>query len=157
MTNSPLAAKRIERSNVLLPITLAAPGEVPRSLHVLPGDMVQLHITVMPKDVMLSWKGEVRRGGEVLARFSHSTLFGMLLCTEDLLRTSPEFVPRLDPWGKARMTLLSLCDGQRKLREIEQEVLRRHPDLFPSQSAAATFVASVVTRYTLTPDSTLQR
>ena len=45
------------------------------------------------------------------------------------------------------MTVLELCDGRRPLGEIETEMLRRHPQLFDTPSAAASFVAEVVTRY----------
>ncbi len=51
------------------------------------------------------------------------------------------------PWGDARLSVLTLCDGQRPLAEVEQEVFRRHPKLFRSSQEAATFVAEVVTRY----------
>ena len=70
-----------------------------------------------------------------------------LLALEDLTRTRPDYVPRLSPWGLARRTLLTLCDGRRPLAEIESELCRRHPELFASPAAAAGFVAEVVTRY----------
>ena len=85
--------------------------------------------------------------GTTPVRFTHSTLKGMLIAREDLRRTDPTSVPSLSPWGTARLTVLTLCDGKRPLAQIEQELFRRHPDLFPSHSNAATFVAEVVTRY----------
>jgi hypothetical protein len=42
---------------------------------------------------------------------------------------------------------LELCDGQRALSEIEQEVYHRHPGLFRSPGQAAAYVAEVITRY----------
>jgi hypothetical protein len=39
-----------------------------------------------------------------------------------------------------------LCNGKRRLSEIEQEIFRLHPKLFKI-AAEATFVAEVVTRY----------
>ena len=72
---------------------------------------------------------------------------GMLLSQEDLQRTRPDLVPSLTPWGHARQTVLSCCDGSLPLAAIEQEVLRRHPGLFPNLAAASAFVAEVVTRY----------
>jgi hypothetical protein len=71
----------------------------------------------------------------------------VLVSEEDLRRTRPDFVPSLTRRGKARLSALSLCDGQRPLREIEQEIYRRHPTLFHSFQEAATFVAEVVGRY----------
>jgi protein arginine N-methyltransferase 1 len=83
------------------------------------------------------------------ARFRQSTLKGMLLSREELRRTHPAFVPRLTPRGDARLSVLNLCDGQRPLADIEREVFERHPDLFRTLGEAATFVAEVVTRYSL--------
>jgi len=40
-----------------------------------------------------------------------------------------------------------LCNGKRRLSEIEQEIFRLHPMLFKIAAEAATFVAEVVTRY----------
>jgi hypothetical protein len=71
----------------------------------------------------------------------------MLICQEDMVRMRPDFVPVMSPWGKARQTVLQLCDGRRMLQEIEEGVLRGHPDLFPGRAEAAAFTAEVVTRY----------
>ena len=46
-----------------------------------------------------------------------------------------------------RQTVLELCDGRRTLREVEEGVLRTHPDLFPGLAEASAFAAEVVTRY----------
>jgi hypothetical protein len=43
--------------------------------------------------------------------------------------------------------VLSLCDGQRPVSEIEQEVFRQYPTIFHSVQEAAAFVAGVVARY----------
>jgi hypothetical protein len=105
---------------------------------------------------MVSWNVKVYGGASessqdgsngLKASFLHSTFNGMLLCKEDLLRTQPGFVPKLTPWGKARSSILELCNGVRSLAEIEREIYRRHHDLFPSEAEAAAFVAEVVTRY----------
>jgi hypothetical protein len=101
---------------------------------------------------MLTWKVEVRgesgasRNGD-RAAFAHSTFRGMLVSREDLERTRPQFVPVLSARGEARRSVVNLCDGHRALHDIETEVQRRHPDLFPSLAEAAEFVAEVVTRY----------
>jgi hypothetical protein len=73
----------------------------------------------------------------------------MLLCAEDVRKTSPDFVPRLSSWGEARRSILELCDGRRPLAEIEQAVFDRHSNLFPTPGEAAAFVAEVVTAYSL--------
>lgn len=145
LTNSPLAADRINRRNVFLPI------DRPQLVH--PGDRVAVKLRIVPEEVTASWhvtvETGVRSGKPQTKRFAQSTLLGMLISKEDLGSTQPDTVPTLTPWGIARRTIVNLIDGKRPLREIEQAVLREHPDLFPSLKQAAVFVAEVVTRYTV--------
>lgn len=147
LSNSPLFAQRINRRNVVFPIAQPVPVEK--------DDRIELSMTVLPSQTVVSWKVQVWRPTSpaqpgrrtLLAESSHSTMLGLLLSREDLERTRPDFVPRLTPWGEARQTVLSCCDGSLPLATIEQQVLRRHPDLFPNLAAASAFVAEVVTRY----------
>jgi ribosomal protein L11 methyltransferase PrmA/PRMT5 arginine-N-methyltransferase len=146
LTNSPLADRPIRRMQVFLPIA--------RPVDVIDGDAIHVGLTIRPADAVLGWTVEIQqaeRGSDASrpcrARFAHSTLQGMLLCREDITRTEPGFVPRLSAWGRARRSVLELCDGARTLREIEEEMHRRHGELFRSSGAAAGFVAEVVTRY----------
>ena len=150
MTNSPLAEQRITRNNVFFPID--------RPVQLAEGDTVGIKMRIDPTEVMVTWKVEVwekadtARGHERRAKkasFAHSTFRGMLITNEDLQRTKPHFIPRLSPWGEARQTILNLCDGRRSLCDIEQEVYRRHQELFPSLGKAAAFVAEVITRYSV--------
>jgi len=146
MTNSPLAPHPINRHNVFFPI------DQPVSL--AEGDHIQINMRIMPADLVVSWNVEVSAAdqhskSQVKGSFTHSTWKGMLVSKEDLLRTRPTFAPKLTPRGEARLSVLSLCDGQRALLEIEQEVYQRHPTLFRSLSEAATFVAEVITRYSV--------
>ena len=98
---------------------------------------------------MVIWKVEVHdEKGACKGRFAHSTFQGMLISKEDLVRTSPGFVPRLTPHGQARLTVLKLCDGATPLAKVETEVFRLHSDLFETLAEAAFFTAEVVTRYT---------
>jgi len=73
----------------------------------------------------------------------------MLLPREELARTALSFVPKRSPRADARLSVLELCDGVRPLADIEEEVYRRHGDLFRSADEAAIFVAEVVTRYSI--------
>ena len=140
LTASPLSPDRIDRRNVFFPAEQA--------IQVQPGDEVRIHVNVMPLEFVVTWKVELRSAsGERKARFTHSTFRGMLMPKEDVVRTSPDFVPKINKWGKARSSILSLCDGVHSLREVEDEIFRRHSDLFGSREEAATFVAEVVTRY----------
>jgi precorrin-6B methylase 2 len=144
MTNSPLCTERINRHNVFFPIEHAMP--------VIEGDLVTVEMTIMPIDVMVAWRVQVMDAkGGVKGRFIHSTWQGRLTSREELERTRPDQVPQLSPRGHARLTVLSLTDGQRTLSEIEQEVFSRHPQLFRSSAEAAVFVAEVITRYAASP------
>lgn len=142
MSNSPLSEQRIDRRNVFFPLD--------RPVAVQTGDSVTVTMHILPTQIAVTWTVEIYKNGASATdpvRFTHSTLKGMLISREDLQRTHPAFVPTLSPWGVARLTVLTLCNGERPLAHIEQELLGRHPDLFPSLSHAATFVAEVVTRY----------
>ncbi|HSE60261.1 MAG TPA: methyltransferase domain-containing protein [Nitrospiraceae bacterium] len=147
MSNSPLFAQRINRRNVVFPLA--------QTVRVEKEDRIDLSMTVLPSQTVVSWKVRVWRAASptqpdrrtILAESFHSTMQGLLLSREDLERTRPDFVPRLTPWGEARQTVLACCDGSLPLVAIEQEVLRRHPDLFPNLAVASAFVSEVVTRY----------
>lgn len=142
MSNSPLTDQRIDRRNVFFPLD--------RPVSVQAGDSVSVTMHILPVQIAVTWTVQIHKKNTAIPtplRYTHSTLKGMLICQEDLRKTRPTFVPTLTPWGVARLTVLTLCDGKRPLAEIEQELLHRHSDLFPSLSHAATFVAEVVTGY----------
>ncbi|MFO1421375.1 MAG: hypothetical protein U1F70_17180 [Candidatus Competibacteraceae bacterium] len=67
---------------------------------------------------------------------------------EYLLRSQPNRAPRLSREGQARIAVLGYCDGQRTAREIEEAVLREHPNLFPSTDEISRFVARALGRDT---------
>ena len=137
MTNSPLAEKSIQRPQAFLPI-----GE---TVQVKAGDTVKTTIMARPADHLIAWTVEFPATGQ---RFAHSTWQGMLYAPEDLIRTNPAHIPQLGRKGRARITVLGYCDGKRTAQEIEQAVLRDHPDLFPSPGEISRFVAHVLGRDT---------
>jgi protein arginine N-methyltransferase 1 len=139
LSNGP-GASRLNRQNVFFPID--AP------VAVQPGDEVAVSMHVIPVDTLVTWTTEILRGSTSLGRFRHSTLHGMLICREELRRMNPGFVPTLTPRGLARLSVLELCDGRRPLAEIERELFRLHPKLFPTVAEAGAFAAEVVTHYT---------
>lgn len=141
MTNSPLASEQIQRRQVYFPIECA--------VQVAEGDLVRIRIMIRPTDSLVNWNVEILDGTTGLKKdtFRHSTWKGMLLPSEDLIHTQPGYKPKLTPRGEGRRTVVNLCDGVRTLAEIEDEVLRVHPDLFRNREQAAVFVAEVVTRY----------
>jgi Ribosomal protein L11 methyltransferase (PrmA) len=106
MSNSPLTAHPINRMNVFFPID--------RPVTLEKGDRVQITMHIVPTELIVTWKVDVwgntdtRQGQERCTRkaqFRHSTFQGMLICKEDLQKTQPEFIPKLSPWGKARLTV----------------------------------------------------
>jgi protein arginine N-methyltransferase 1 len=140
MTNSPLSDERINRHNVYFPVD--------RAVEVAPGDRVELDMHIVTAQVMVRWDVTVLdAAGAVKASSRHSTFEGMLVCKEDLMRGRPDFRPTLTARGVARRTVLELCDGDRTLDDLERELQRRHPELFPKLKDAALFAAEVVTRY----------
>jgi SAM-dependent methyltransferase len=142
MTNSPFNKGRIGRRAAFLPI------EKPVVLR--KGDRVKISIGIIPAQTMLSWTVTASNSkGEQKARFVHSTLKGMLLVPEDLAKTRPDFVPQLSVWGEARRSTINLIDGTRTVAEIEKELLRLHPDLFPSIAKASEYVTEVLLPYGL--------
>lgn len=137
MTNSPLAERPIQRPQAFLPIDEAMP--------VKRGDIVKATIMARPAEHLIAWTVEFPSAGR---RFVHSTWQGMLMAPEDLIRSNPHRVPQLGRKGQARMAVLSCCDGKRTAQEIEQAVLRDHPDLFPTPREISSFVAEVLGRDT---------
>ena len=150
MSNSPLATNPINRKNLFLPI------DRPTALR--RGDCVRVMMHIMPGESVVTWTVEVGEDDDHRwdqpqylrkARFSHSTLQGMLISQEHLERTQPHSIPKLSLWGQAQRSVLTLCDGQSTLSEIEQEVYRRHRRLFGSLGKAEAFVAKVMARYSI--------
>lgn len=132
MTNAPGARHRIKRRQMFFPILEAAP--------VRAGDLVTVSIRILPHEGMYSWDVEV--GGR--QRFRQTTLRGLMMTREDLLRTDPAFRPERTPEVSARLTVLRLCDGLHTLGDIERAVYVEHGDLFLSPAEAAAFVARVL-------------
>jgi SAM-dependent methyltransferase len=137
MTNSPLAERPINRPQAFFPIEEAVALKA--------GAVVRATVMARPSEHLIAWTVEFPASGR---RFTHSTWQGMLMAPEDIVRSDPGRIPRLGRKGQARMTVLSYCDGKRSAREIEQAVLRDHPDLFPSTREIASFVAQVLGRDT---------
>lgn len=138
LTNAPRAAVRLNRRNVFFPLEHA--------VAVRSGDTIQAVVRIRPADLFVSWDVTIGSGSSA-RRERHSTLNGMLLSREDLDAHAPDSQPKLTARGGARRTVLELCDGERRLSDIEREVFRRHSELFPTAGDAQAFVAEVVARY----------
>ena len=134
MTNSPVATERLERPQAYLPLSSPAP--------VSAGDPVNITVMARPLDSVIGWLVELPRTGE---RFSQTTFNGLLLDSKALTRAHSDRVAKLNDRGQARQVILSYCDGQRTVAEIQALVQREHADLFPTERATAAHVLQVLT------------
>ena len=137
MTNSPVAAERLERPQAFLP--LDAP------LTVTAGERINVTVMARHQDHVIAWVIELPDAGK---RFTHTTFNGLLLDSEALTRAQPERVAKLNDRGRGRQVVLSYCDGQRTVAEIQEIVAREHPELFPTAMAATSFITQVLSRDT---------
>jgi hypothetical protein len=140
LTNEPGHAGRISRRPAVLPISPPCAVDA--------GDRIEIRLRILAPHLIVAWRvTAISPGGTTRWQKRGSTFSGMLMSREDTARTRPDWTPALTPRGRARQTVLQLCDGKRPLAEIERELLARHDDVVQSPEAAAEFVAEVVTRY----------
>ena len=136
MSNSPLAAAPIQRSQALLPID--------EPVRLGAGEDIAVTIVARPGDNLTVWIVELSSG----RRYKHSTWMGMPMATGNLVRLDQARVPRLNRTGVARSIILGYCDGRLTARDIELAVLQDHPHLFPSAAETSRFVAHVLAKDT---------
>lgn len=137
MTNSPLSDQAIGRAQAFLPIDEA--------IHVRRGDILNVTVMARPTDSLIAWTLEHPLSGK---RFNQSTWRSEMFDRAELARSHPDYVPRLNRSADARSVVLSYCDGQRSVSQVQQAVMRDHPALFPSRDEISRFVISVLRRDT---------
>jgi protein arginine N-methyltransferase 1 len=137
MTNSPFAEDAINRAQVFLPIG--------NPVAIRAGERVSTTVMARPRENLIAWRIDLPRTKQT---FSHSTWQGTLLGLPDLKRSNPERVPRPNRNGRARGIVLSYCDGVRTAQQVEEIVLKEHPNLFPSAGVLTRFVAEVLAKDT---------
>lgn len=135
MTNSPLDPARVQRSQVFLPFH--------EPLKVATGDVLAVTLMARPADNVLSWEARLRGSDQVR---SQSTWSGGLIAASELVLRNPVHVPRLNPFGHARNTVLDSCDGVRSIAQIEEAVMDRHGALFSGRASVSKFVAEVLSK-----------
>lgn len=133
MTNSPLAAERLQRSQAFLPLD--------EPLAVREGEPLRTTVMARHDDHILAWTVSLPDQDR---RFSLTTFNGLLLDDDALARSQPDRVARLNERGRAHQVVLSYCDGTRTVAEVESLVFREHPDLLPSMRAVQELVRSVL-------------
>jgi len=112
------------------------------------GDLVD--VTISTKDGS-SWRWQVKitplpgRNGTALAemQFGQADIFGFPLSKRKLEERGR---PKLSRKGEAEIFLLGLMDGQRTVADLENELVARYGDCFPSSAAASAFLKEIVSR-----------
>ena len=137
MTNSPVTEQHLDRPQAFFP--LDAP------VAVTAGERIRVTIMARHQDHVIAWVIELPDVGK---RFTLTTFNGLLLDGEALTRAQPDRVAKLNDRGRARQVVLSYCDGQRTVAEIQEIVQRDYPELFPSAQAMSSFIAQVLSRDT---------
>jgi len=133
MSNSPESSSCLSRPQAYLPLD--------EPLAVRAGDRVRLTIMARPEDEIIAWLVELPDTGK---RFSHTTFNGLLLDENSLNRSRPDRLAKLSERGRARQVILSYCDGQRTIADVEELVIRDDAGLFPSPHATSWFVNTVL-------------
>ena len=137
MTNSPLSDEAIRREQVFLSI------EEPLEVHA--GEPLNITIFVRPNDDLIAWTVEAPRSGR---RFKHSNWKSLVMAKDEIARSQPDRIPKLNRTGLARKTVMGYCDGKHTSSEIQQAVLRDHPGMLPSREAISKFVLGELARDT---------
>jgi protein arginine N-methyltransferase 1 len=135
MSNSPLDPRRIARSPVLLPF--------PRPLRVRRGDRVEAWIRHHPARGAVAWRVRGRAGGRPFA-WTASTLLALPPDPAALALSLPGTRPRLGPRARAIRRALDLAAAGTPVGRIRRALRRHHPAIFPSERAAADFLAPLL-------------
>jgi SAM-dependent methyltransferase len=133
MTNSPATEESLHRPQAYLPL------ESPVSVSA--GERIKVTVMARHLDHVIGWIVELPGAGK---RFAQNTFNGLLLDRESLTRAYPDRVARLNDHGRARQVVLSYCNGQRSVAEVQALVQREHPELFPSAQATSSFITHVL-------------
>jgi protein arginine N-methyltransferase 1 len=133
LSNGPDVARRSHRPQVFLPID--------EPVNVNAGERIKTTAMARHLDDVIGWTVELPDSGR---HFSQTTFNGLLLDHAALISARRDRVACLNPRGRARQIVLSYCDGQRTIAEVEALVQRDHPDMFPSPHATSLFIAKVL-------------
>jgi hypothetical protein len=135
MTNSPSAPRAIHRPQAFMPLDAG--------LAVKSGDRLKVKIMARPRENLLAWEVSVEGQHSTVV---HSTWKARLLAREQLLHRDPAHLPQLSALGRARKSVLALCDGRHSVAELAQIVRQSFPGLFRSSAEASEFIAKVLNK-----------
>ena len=134
MTNSPLARDKIRRYQVFLGFD--------QPLAVSAGDTVEVSVRVGHQNSIMAWSVRDPATGK-LQKYSNWASMPMSISE----RMKPSVSSRkLNERGHALRIVLGYIDEAMTGEEIEQAVLRDHPDLFPSPQEISRFVRDELAR-----------
>lgn len=122
---------------------------IDRAVPVSPKQVVLAQVRIVSLDAILSWSVRIMEAGDSAAEtnateFEHTSFRTLILTPDDLRKTRPDFTPTLTAWGSAELDALKLCEARRPLEEIQSELSRRFPDLFPTPRQTAEFVGRIM-------------
>ena len=128
MTNSPLAADRIDRPQVFLPFD--------RPVEARGGEEVEVALSIRHEEGLIAWS---TRDPRTQRKQKQSTWSSTILAPADLASQSARQA-ELSGEGLARRIVLGYVDGARTGKQIEQAVLHDYPQLLPSEAEIRRFV-----------------
>ena len=133
MSNSPLVDDALDRPQAFLPLE--------QPVAVTKGERICATIMARHLDHVIAWVVELPEQGQ---RFALTTFNGLLIDNSALGRCKPDRIAQLNSRGLARQIILSYCDGNRTVVEIEALIENAHSDLFPSAQATRSFIRAVL-------------
>ena len=136
ITNSPLAEHPLNRDQAFFPFE--------QMLELPAHSELSFELQAIPAAQLYSWTTTVAISCPTEKRFMQSTFKGLLTSEVWLKRTMPHTKPSLSTHGAAVQTILSLCDGNRSVSEIEKLTYEKHRQQFSTPEQAAVAVAEVL-------------
>jgi hypothetical protein len=138
MSNAPNLEGRISRSIALLPF------EEP--LELTEGDPVEISIMTRPNDHIWAWRVQAKGGAE---KRSQTTLNALPPTAINAQIGSAGLTVQLTNRAKFRRIVFEYCDGKHTAAQIEDLIVAKHADLFPTEAALRAQVAAVLGSYTI--------
>lgn len=135
MTNSPFERDKISRYQVFLGFE--------QPLEVKAGDTVEVSVRVGHQNSILAWSVRDPATGK---QQKYSNWASMPMSLSDRIKPNTT-VRTLNGRGRAIQVLLGYINNGMTGAEIEQTILRDHPDLLPSEQEITRFVRDELARY----------
>ena len=138
MSNAPDLEGRISRPIALLPF------EEP--LELTEGNTVEVSIMTRPNDHVWAWRVQANGGAE---KRSQTTLNALSPATMKAQTGSAGLTVQLTDRAKFRKIVFDYCDGEHSASQIEELIVAKHADLFPTETALRAQIAAVLSSYTV--------